>query len=166
MLLQCLDQRVSAFVHTEQVGRRTVASSQRRYRKGPRVFGAAGPIDPQERYRGSATLSRALRVRTSTLDRDLSLRTLAGTGELEKPRTWTADWVKHRMVEAFTIERRIPDKRVGPAMVRNTWKLDTTDTFAERVGQGELARENVWEAWARAGGALPHEVSRMEEALS
>ena len=70
------------------------------------------------------------------------------------------------MVEAFLVEKRLPDKRVGPAMVRNTWKLDTTDTFAERVGQGELARENVWEAWARAGGALPHEVSRMEEALS
>ena len=105
-------------------------------------------------------------MRTSTLERDLSLRPLAGAGEVEKPRAWTGDWVKLRMVEAFTIERRIPDKRVGPAMVRNTWKLDTTDTFAERVGQGELARENVWEAWARAGGALPHEVSRMEEALS
>ena len=105
-------------------------------------------------------------MRTSTLERDLSLRTLAGTGEIEKPRAWNADWVKHRMVEAFTIERRIPDKRVGPAIVKGAWaQIDTTDTFADRVYQGELARENVWEAWARAGGALPHEVSRMEEAL-
>ena len=106
-------------------------------------------------------------MRTSTLERDLSLRPLAGTGEPEKPRTWTAEWVKHRMVEAFTIERRIPDKRVGPAIVKGAWAtIDTTDSFSDRVYQGELARENVWEAWARAGGALPHEVSRMEEALS
>ena len=69
-------------------------------------------------------------MRTSTLERDLNLRPLAGTGELEKPRTWTADWVKHRMVEAFTIERRIPDKRVGPA---GAWaKIATTDSFSDR----------------------------------
>ena len=71
------------------------------------------------------------------------------------------------MVEAFTIERRIPDKRVGPAIVKGAWaRIATTDTFAEAVGQGELARENVWDRWARAGGALPYGVSRMEEALS
>ena len=106
-------------------------------------------------------------MRTSTLERDLGLRTLAGTGELERPSKWTADWVKHRMIEAFTIERRIPDRRVGPAIVKGAWaKIDTTDSFADRVYQGELAREHVWDKWARAGGALPHEVSRMEEALS
>ena len=38
-----------------------------------------------------------------------------------RPSVWTADWVKHRMVEAFTIERRIPDKRVGPAIVKGAW---------------------------------------------
>ena len=64
-------------------------------------------------------------------------------------------------------QRGIPDKRVGPAIVKGAWAtIDTTDSFSDRVYQGELARENVWEAWARAGGALPHEVSRMEEALS
>ena len=55
---------------------------------------------------GATTLSRLARVRTSTLDRDLNLRPLAGTGEPEKPRTWTAEWVRHRLVEAFTIERQ------------------------------------------------------------
>ena len=49
---------------------------------------------------------------------------------------------------------------------RRVGDIDTTDSFSDRVYQGELARENVWETWARAGGALPHEVSRMEEALS
>ena len=75
---------------------------------------------------------------TSTLERDLNLRRPV-TGELERPSAWTADWVKHRMVEAFTIERRIPDKRVGPAIVKGAWsKIATTDSFAERVDQGEL----------------------------
>ena len=105
-------------------------------------------------------------MRTSSLDLDLSYSPLGDPGELERPPVWTADWVKHRMIEAFVIERRIPDKRVGPAMVRNTWKIDTIDEFSERVGQGEIARENVWEKWARAGGATAREVSRMEEALS
>ena len=48
--------------------------------------------------------------------------------------------MKHRMIEAFTIERRIPDRRVGPAIVKGAWaKIDTTDSFADRVYQGELA---------------------------
>jgi hypothetical protein len=103
-------------------------------------------------------------VRISTIDRDLSY--VPGAAELARPATWTPEWVQSRLIEAFTIERRIPDKRVGPALVRSHWaSIHTTDSFAERVGQGELARENVWEAWARAGGALPYEVSRMEEAL-
>ena len=106
-------------------------------------------------------------MRTSTLERDLSYTPLGNGGELERPSAWTADWVKHRMVEAFTIERRIPDKRVGPAIVKDAWaKIATTDSFADRVHQGELAREHVWDKWARAGGALSYEVSRMEEALS
>ena len=106
-----------------------------------------------------SVLPRGLCMRTSTLERDLSLRPLAGAGELERPSAWNADWVKHRMVEAFTIERRIPDKRVGPAIVKGAWaKIDTTDSFADRVHQGELAREKVWEKWARAGGAPRYEI--------
>jgi hypothetical protein len=54
-------------------------------------------------------------VPTSTLDRDLNLRPLAGdTAEPGRPSVWTADWVKHRMVEAFTIERRIPGQASWP----------------------------------------------------
>ena len=105
-------------------------------------------------------------MRTSTLHRDLGYRPFDGdTGELKCPCTWTAEWVKHRMVEAFTIERRIPDKRVGPAMLRNTWKVATLDSFADVVAQGEAPREAVWEKWAREGGAASVEISRMEEAL-
>ena len=107
-------------------------------------------------------------MRTSTLHRDLGYRPFGddtGAGKLQCPSTWNAAWVKHRLVEAFTIERRIPDKRVGPAMLRNTWRIDTTDAFADRVAQGEAPREVVWEKWARAGGATLVEISRMEEAL-
>ena len=105
-------------------------------------------------------------MRTSTLHRDLGYRPFGDdAGELQCPDTWNAAWVKHRLVEAFMIERRIPDRRIGPAMLRNTWKLDTTDTFADRVAQGEAPREAVLEKWAREGGASSVEVSRMEEAL-
>jgi hypothetical protein len=110
------------------------------------------------------TARLGLPLRTSTLDRDLNYTPLAG--ELERPAQWTADWVKHRLIEAFVIERRMPDKRVGPALVRSHWvSIATVDSFADRMAQGEIARENVLDAWARVGGVLPFEISRMEEAL-
>ena len=56
------------------------------------------------------------------------------------------------MVEAFTIELRLPDKQIGPAIVKGAWASWRANTF----GTNGLA----------PGGALPNEVSRMEEALS
>ena len=88
------------------------------------------------------------------------------SAEAARPDCWTADWVKVRLAEAFEIERRIPGGRVGPAVIRSSWRIDTVDSFSDRVHQGELAREEVWRTWARAGGATPQEVTRMEEAMS
>ena len=85
--------------------------------RGLAVRGETGAINPTAgrapwgritRLWGATALSRLALTRTSTSERDLNLRPLAGSGEIEKPRAWTAHWVKHRMVEAFTIERRIP----------------------------------------------------------
>jgi len=105
-------------------------------------------------------------VRISTLDRDLSYTPGIGTGELERPSAWTGEWVKHRIVEAFLVERRLPSRKIGPALVRSHWaSMTVVDSFSDKVHQGELAREHVWDKWARAGGALPYEVSRMDEAL-
>ena len=47
------------------------------------------------------------------------------------PDGWTADWVKARLAEAFEIERRIPGGRVGPAVIRSSWRTDTVDTFSD-----------------------------------
>src|SRR4249919_1502978 len=96
---------------------------------------------------------RGLPLRISTIARDLSY--VPGAAELERPAQWTAGWVQHRLVEAFTIERRIPDKRVGPALVRSHWaSIATTDTFAERVHQGEAASAHVQDAWANSRGGV------------
>jgi hypothetical protein len=94
-------------------------------------------------------------LRVSLLHRDLGHR-FADPGELERPEQWTGEWVRHRMVEAFTIERHIPDKRVGPAIVEGAWaSIPTTDTFAERVDQGELARNTCGKSGrAQAGRCL------------
>jgi hypothetical protein len=81
-------------------------------------------------------------------------------------RCWTPDRVKERLVEAFEIERRIPGGRVGPAVIRSSWPTNTRDSFSDRVHQGKTVREEVWRAWARAGGATPQEVTRMEQALA
>lgn len=65
------------------------------------------------------------------------------------------------------VERRMPDRRVGPTIVKSAWHaIPTTDSFADKVAQGEAPRQEIWEAWARAGGCTAAQVSRMEEALS
>lgn len=133
--------------------------------KEPRDRGLPRGLDQIIDTKEEPPLTRRPLLRTSTLHRDLSYT--PGASELERPAQWTSDWVQRRLVEAFVIERRIPDKRIGPALVRSHWaSIATTDSFADRVHQGELARQHVWQAWARASGALPYEVSRMEEALS
>jgi len=93
-------------------------------------------------------------MRISAVDRALSRHTT------EAP-AWTAKIVRERLIEAFEIDRRLP--RVGPARMKG-WLMQTLDTFADRVHQGETASEYVLESWAR-GSVSAAEVTRMEEAF-
>ena len=117
-----------------RVGRGLASLRPRREKGSPAAWAIpAGPSTslrtlPEARPQSSTGATACAPQR---YERDLILRPLAGAGELESPRTWTGEWVKHRMVEAFTIERSIPDKRVGPAIVKGAWaQIDTTDSFA------------------------------------
>ena len=77
------------------------------------------------------------------------------------PIAWTAEWVRQRLVEAYQIERRLPG--VVQYFIGNGWP-ETTDTFAEKVYQGELAREAVLDKWERGGGCTTAEVTRKDQA--
>ena len=76
---------------------------------------------------------------------------------------WSAERVRDRVVEAFQVERRLP----GQGFTRKTtssWPVAPLHTFTE-VMHWTDARQRVWENWAQAKGALPHEVSMMDEAF-
>src|SRR5262245_19882106 len=107
-------------------------------------------------------------MRSSSIDRQLA-RPFNLNGDTSAPPNalppqWTAAHVRVRLVEAFEIDRRLPNGRLAP--LRSTWRIATIDTFADKVAQGELASEYVLENWARSRGMVTAaEISRWEEAF-
>src|SRR5262245_13233076 len=101
---------------------------------------------------------------STSLDRHLARPLITAALPTTMPPLWTAALVRARLVEAFEIDRRLPNGRLRP--LRSTWRITTIDSFADKVAQGEVAREAVWEAWARSGSVTAEEVSRWEQAFS
>jgi len=96
--------------------------------------------------------------RVATIDRDMEL--------IEPPPTWTADWVRDRLVEAYRIEQRLPG--AARRTQSGLWPKPIYE-FADVVGweaQGmEDARQRVLAQWSSArGGVYAVEISRMDEA--
>lgn len=93
-------------------------------------------------------------MRVAMLDRHTSSATA--------PATWTDEWVRERLRQAFEVEARMPgDRRNG----MGGWPLPVVHEFSEMIGWDD-ARERVWDQWRRAKGVYPFEVSRMDEAFS
>jgi len=81
----------------------------------------------------------------------------------QAPSHWTAAWVQQRVVEAYTIERKLPGARKFTS--GSAWPTINYE-FADVVGWID-ARERVFDDWAKSsGGAMAHEVTRMDEAHS
>ena len=89
-------------------------------------------------------------------------------GKLNLPLTWNALHVKRRLVQAFKIEQRLSDRRIGPAIIQSAWGvIPLSDSLADNVAPDEVPDRDGWESWAReASGATGAEVSRMIEALN
>ncbi|HEX3412842.1 MAG TPA: DUF6362 family protein [Stellaceae bacterium] len=81
------------------------------------------------------------------------------------PAVWAPADVLGRLLEAYEIEGRLPAPRRQSAPRGSSWPAITHE-FADLAGWGDEAREAVWADWARARGAHPYEVTRMEEAMS
>jgi hypothetical protein len=91
--------------------------------------------------------------RTATIDMDVAQ---------DPPPTWTADWVRVRLVEAYRIEQRLPGhvrrKIVAP------WPAHAYE-FSDIVGWSDDASERVLDKWAHTrGGVYASEMSRLEAA--
>jgi hypothetical protein len=82
-------------------------------------------------------------------------------GERPSP-CWSGDLVRQRLVDAFTIERRMPGQRF--ATIASSWPAQPLHEFTDMLHWDD-ARERVWQSWERAKGVYPYEVSLMEEAL-
>jgi hypothetical protein len=91
------------------------------------------------------------------------MATLDQRCQSQSPSTWTGDRVRARLVEAFVIERRMPGDRF--VAIASAWPASPVSSFADYVGWGPDARERVWEAWERAKGVLPYEITRWEETV-
>lgn len=78
------------------------------------------------------------------------------------PAQWTAEWVQRRLIEAYSVERRLPLSR--RRTIANAWPSMVVE-FADVVGRADDAREQVLQAWEYANvGVSTEDVSRMEEA--
>ncbi len=75
------------------------------------------------------------------------------------PQHWSGEWVKARLVEAYGIERRLPDIRRSTG---SAWPSINYE-FSDVVAQGETASERVMVSWSK-GGVFPKELARMEQA--
>jgi hypothetical protein len=91
------------------------------------------------------------------------LSTIAIDSRGSAPPQWSASWVQRRLVEAYAIERRLPEKR-RRLLIASSWPGMVVE-FVDLVGRAEQAREQVFQAWEYAGlGVSAHDVSRMEAA--
>jgi Domain of unknown function (DUF6362) len=79
------------------------------------------------------------------------------------PASWSGDLVCGRMVEAYSILRRLPDRGRHRSVV-SAWPAAVRHDFTD-VLHWDDARERVWKSWERPQVASSIEISRMDEAM-
>jgi hypothetical protein len=93
-----------------------------------------------------------MRLSTIAIDSDLPL----------VPAQWSAAWVQRRLIEAYSVERRLPRSR--RRAISNAWPSMVVE-FADVVGRADDAREQILQSWEYADASVSSEdVSRMEAA--
>jgi hypothetical protein len=79
------------------------------------------------------------------------------------PAAWSADWVQQRLVEAYTVERRLPHAR-RRLLIASAWPPMATE-FSDIVGRADDDRKERFHAWENARlGCSSIDISRMEQA--
>jgi len=78
------------------------------------------------------------------------------------PSEWTAEWVQHRMILAYSVERRLPQSRHRP--IASAWPVMKVE-FSDLLGRADDARDKVFQSWEYAGlGVSAEDITRMDEA--
>jgi hypothetical protein len=79
------------------------------------------------------------------------------------PPQWSGAWVQRRLIEAYSVERRLPESR-RRLLIASAWPT-TVIEFSDIVGRADSAREQVFQAWEYTRfGVSAQDISRMEQA--
>jgi hypothetical protein len=78
------------------------------------------------------------------------------------PDRWSGSWVQYRLIEAYSVERRLPQLRQRAAA--GAWPATVVE-WEDLIGRADSARQQVLQSWEYSNaGVSAAELSRMEEA--
>jgi hypothetical protein len=93
----------------------------------------------------------------------MRLTTIAIDSRGLAPPQWSADWVQRRLIEAYSVERRLPQVR-RRLLIASAWPSMKVE-FADIVGRADDDRKDRFHSWDYARlGVSAEDVSRMEAA--
>lgn len=91
------------------------------------------------------------------------LSTIAIDSQGLAPSQWSGAWVQRRLIEAYSVERRLPATR-RRLLIASAWPSMAIE-FADIVGRADQAREEVLQSWEYARlGVSARDIARMEAA--
>jgi hypothetical protein len=78
------------------------------------------------------------------------------------PVQWSAEWVQRRLIEAYSVERRLPQSR--RRATGSAWPPMAVE-WADIVGRADEVRQQVLQSWEFSNvGVSAADITRMEEA--
>jgi hypothetical protein len=93
----------------------------------------------------------------------MRLSSIAIDSRASAPPQWSGDWVQRRLVEAYSVERRLPQVR-RRLLIASAWPPMATE-FADIVGRADDDRKERFQAWEYAQlGVSASDIDRMEQA--
>jgi hypothetical protein len=92
----------------------------------------------------------------------MRLSTIAIDSPGSAPPQWSGSWVQRRLVEAYSVERRLPMKR--RRLLAGAWPPMLVE-FQDVVGRADDARAEVWNSWECSNfGVSAEEIAQMDVA--
>jgi hypothetical protein len=94
----------------------------------------------------------------------MRLSSIAADSQGLAPPQWSAEWVQRRLIEAYSVERRLPQAR-RRLLVASAWPAMVVE-FSDVVGRADDDRKERFASWEYAGqlGVSAADISRMEQA--
>lgn len=91
------------------------------------------------------------------------LSTIAIDSQALAPPQWSGAWVQRRLIEAYSVERRLPQAQ-RRLLIASAWPAIKLE-FADIVGRADEVRKEVFQRWEYARlGVSASDISRMEHA--